>query len=165
MEQLQNTPLKSRRGGRASRLRVKFLRWLDHGTRQLLMCWLRVYAWRRVKIKAKSIGVCSVLSCKLDHRTRQFIMCWLRVDAWLRVKIKLKGTGVRIVLSWIIERGNFLCAGYTWLRVYSWLRVKIKAKSTGVHSVLSCKLDHRTRQFLMCWLHVATRLRVATRQN
>ena len=29
-EQLQNTPLKSRRGGRASRLRVKFLRWLDH---------------------------------------------------------------------------------------------------------------------------------------
>ena len=28
-EQLQNTPLKSRRGERASRLRVKFLRWLD----------------------------------------------------------------------------------------------------------------------------------------
>ena len=26
------------------------------------MCWLRVYAWLRVKIKAKSTGVCSVLS-------------------------------------------------------------------------------------------------------
>ena len=46
-------------------------------------------------------------------------MCWLRVYAWLRVKLKAKGTGVRSVLSWrlcdggcIIERGNFLCAGY-----------------------------------------------------
>ena len=63
------------------------------------MCWLRVYAWLRVKIKAKSTGVRSVLSCKLDHRTRQFIMCWLRMYAWLRVKIKVKGTGVRTVLS------------------------------------------------------------------
>ena len=35
-----------------------------------------------------------------------------------------------------------------------WLRVKIKVKGTGVRSVLSCKLDHRTRQFLMCWLRV-----------
>ena len=47
----------------------------------------------RVKIKAKSTGVRSVLLCKLDHRMRQFIMCWLRV------KIKVKGSGVRIVLS------------------------------------------------------------------
>ena len=35
-----------------------------------------------------------------------------------------------------------------------WLRVKIRVKGTSVHIVLSCKLDHRTRQFLMCWLRV-----------
>ena len=40
------------------------------------------------------------------------------------------------------------------------LRVKIKVKGTGVRFVLSCKLDHRTRQFLMCWLRVYTWLRV-----
>ena len=62
------------------------------------MCWLRVYAWLRVKLKVKGTGVRSVLSLRLYHRTRQFLMCWLRVYAWLRVKIKVKGTGVRIVL-------------------------------------------------------------------
>ena len=62
------------------------------------MCWLRVYAWLRVKLKVKGTGVRSVLSWKLYHRTRQFVMSWLRVYAWLRVKIKVKGTGVRIVL-------------------------------------------------------------------
>ena len=41
-----------------------------------------------------------------------------------------------------------------WLHVYAWLRVKIKVKGTSVHIVLSCKLDHRTRQFLMFWLRV-----------
>ena len=56
------------------------------------MCWLRVYAWLRVKLKAKGTGVRSVLSWRLYHRTRQFLMCWLRVYAWLRVKIKAKGT-------------------------------------------------------------------------
>ena len=41
-------------------------------------------------------------------------MCWLLVYAWLRVKIKAESTGVRSVLrgGWIIEEGNFLCAGY-----------------------------------------------------
>ena len=52
------------------------------------MCWLRVYAWLRVKIKAKGTSVGSVLSWSLDERTRQFLMCWLRV------KIKAKGTSV-----------------------------------------------------------------------
>ena len=64
------------------------------------MCWLLVYAWQRVKIKAKGTSVRIVLSCNLDHRTIQFLMCWLRVYAWLRVKLKVKGTGVRSVLSW-----------------------------------------------------------------
>ena len=31
---------------------------------------------------------------------------------------------------------------------------QIKAKSTGALSVLSQSQDHRTRQFLMSWLHV-----------
>ena len=59
------------------------------------MWWLRVYAWLRVKIKAKGTGVRSVLSCSLDHRTKQSPMWWLRVYAWLRVKIKGKGSAVR----------------------------------------------------------------------
>ena len=63
------------------------------------MCWLRVYAWLRVKIKVKGTRVRIVLWCGLDHGTRQFVMCWLRVYAWLRVKIKAKSTGVRSVLS------------------------------------------------------------------
>ena len=61
--------------------------------------YVRVYAWLRVKIKAKSTGVRSVLSWSLDDRTRQFLMCWLRIYAWLRVKIKAKCTSVRSVLS------------------------------------------------------------------
>ena len=59
---------------------------LDHRTRQFLMCWLRVYAWLRIKNKVKGTSVRIVMWCKLDHRTRQFLMCWLRVYAWLRVK-------------------------------------------------------------------------------
>ena len=62
------------------------------------MCWLCVYAWLHVKMKAKSIGVRSVLSWSLDDRTRQFLMCWLHVYAWLRVKIKAKSTVVHGVL-------------------------------------------------------------------
>ena len=104
----------------------------------------------------------------------------------LRVPVFVLLCGV----SWIIERGNFLCAGYAskikvkgtsvcivmwckldhrtrqflmcWLHVYAWLRVKIKVKGTSVHIVLSCKLDHRTRQFLMFWLRVyASKLRLS----
>ena len=42
-----------------------------------------------------------------------------------------------------------------------WLRVKIKAKAgTSGRIVLSCKLDHRTRQFLICWLRVYAWLHV-----
>ena len=70
------------------------------------MCWLRVYAWLRVKIKVKGTGVSIVLWCGLDHGTRQFLMCWLRVYAWLRVKIKVKGTGVSTVLWCGLDHGT-----------------------------------------------------------
>ena len=43
-------------------------------TRRFPMSWLRVYAWLRIKIKAKGTGVCSVLSWIPDHRMRQFPM-------------------------------------------------------------------------------------------
>ena len=50
-------------------------------------------------------------------------MCWLRVYAWLRIsKVKVKGTSVRNFfgrVSWIIDRGNFLCAGYASTRGYA----------------------------------------------
>ena len=41
-------------------------------------------------------------------------MCWLCVYTWLCVKIKVKGTLFVVFCrsSWIIERGNFLCARY-----------------------------------------------------
>ena len=84
-------------------------------------------------------------------------MCWLCVYTWLCVKIKVKGTLFVVFCrsSWIIERGNFLCARYASkfkLRVplfvvfcrvsgilergnflcagyaYAWLRIKIKVK-------------------------------------
>ena len=70
------------------------------------MCWLRVHAWLRVKIKAKSTGVRSVWWWSLDDRTREFPMCWQRPGAgyaWLRVKIKSKSAGVRSVLSWSLD--------------------------------------------------------------
>ena len=52
----------------------------------------------------------------------------------------------------IIERGSFLCAGYKSTRGYaSKLRLRVPV---FVHSVLSWSLDHRTMQFLMCWLRV-----------
>ena len=105
-EQLQNTPPKSRRGKglrvyassfsggrileRGNLLCAGYVWSLDHRTKQFPMSWLRVYAWLRVKIKAKSTGVRSVLSWNLDHRTKQFLMWWLRVYAWLRVKIKAR---------------------------------------------------------------------------
>ena len=79
---------------------------MDHRTRQFLMCWLRVYAWLRVKNKVKGTSVRIGMWCKLDHRTRQFLMCWLRVYAWLRVKIKVKNTGVRIVLWCGLDHGT-----------------------------------------------------------
>ena len=103
------------------------------------MCWLRVYAWLRVKIKSKGTSVRIVLSCKLDHRTMQFLMCWLRVYAWLRIKIKVKGTSVRNFFGrvrWIIERGNFLCAGYASTRGYaSKLKLRVPV------SVLFCRVS------------------------
>ena len=99
-QQLQNTPVKSRRGTglrvyassfsggrileRGNLLCAGYVWSLDHRTRQFLISWLRV------KIKAKGTGVRSVLSWSVDHRTRQFVMCWLRVatrsySLWLRV--------------------------------------------------------------------------------
>ena len=49
------------------------------------MCWLRVYVWLGIKIKATGTGVHSVLSWILYHRMRQFLMCWLRVHVWLGI--------------------------------------------------------------------------------
>ena len=45
----------------------------------------------------------------------------------------------------MIERGNFLSAGYTSTRGYAWLRVKIEVENTGVRSVLLWSLDDGTR--------------------
>ena len=45
------------------------------------MCWLCIYAWLHVKIKAESTGVRSVLTWSLDDRRRQIFMCWPRVYA------------------------------------------------------------------------------------
>ena len=96
---------------------------LDHRTRQFLMCWLRVYTWLRVKIKIKGTGVRFVLSCKLDQRTRQFLMCWLRVYA-SKLRLRVPVFVLFCHVSWIIERGNFLCAGYVSTRGYA-LRLRV----------------------------------------
>ena len=91
------------------------------------MCWLRV------KIKAKSTGVRSILSWILDHRTGQFLMCWLRVYVWLRVKTRLRVL-VFVVFcrgTWIIERGNLFCAGYASTRGYA-SKLKVRAAVFGV---------------------------------
>ena len=100
------------------------------------MCWLRVYAWLRVKNKVKGTSVCIVMWCKLDHRTRQFLMCWLRVYAWLRVKNKVKDTSVRIVMWCKLDhrtRQYLMC----WLRVYA------QPRSQGLSSLppLSLRKD------------------------
>ena len=59
-------PVEIEAGGRASRLRVKFLRWLDQRTRQFHTCG---YASTciKVKIKVKGTSVRIVLWRKLDH--------------------------------------------------------------------------------------------------
>ena len=115
MEQLQNTPAKSRWGKglrvyassfsgggileRGNLLCAGYGWSLDHRTKQFPMWWLRV------KIKGKGTGVRNVLSWNLDHRTKQFPMC--------RV-------------AWIIERSNFLCGGYASTRDYtSKLRLRV----------------------------------------
>ena len=122
-------------------------------------------------------------------------MCWLRVYASTRgyaskIKLRVPVFVLFCRVSWIIERGNFLCAGYASklmlsfkgtsvrivlsckldhrtrqflmcsLRVYAWLRVKNKVKGTSVRIAMWCKLDHRSRQFLMCWIRVYAWLRV-----
>ena len=59
--------------GYASNLRLRVsvfgVLWckLYHGTRKFLMCWLRVYAWLRVKLEVKGTGIRSVLSWRLYH--------------------------------------------------------------------------------------------------
>ena len=93
MEQLQNTPLKSRRGGRASRLRVKFL---------------------RVKLKAKGTGVPSVLSWRLCHggciiKRGNFLCADYASTRGYASNLRLK-VPVFVVFchgGCIIERGNF----------------------------------------------------------
>ena len=113
------------------------------------MCWLRVYARLRVKLKVEGTGVRSVLSWRLDDRTRQFRMCWLRVYAWLCVKIKVKGTGVRFM-----ERGNFLCAGYASPRGYASklrLRVPVLVLFCGVGWIMErCFMSIRTENKTNC---------------
>ena len=44
-------------------------------------------------------------------------------------------------------------------------RVKIKARWADVGSVLSWSLDHRTREFVMCWLRVYAWLRLKIRKR
>ena len=75
----------------------------------------------------------------------------LRVATRQKLRLRVPVFVLFCRVSWIIERGNFLCAGYASTRGYA---SKIKVKGTSVRIVLSCKLDHRTRQFLMCWLRV-----------
>ena len=58
-----------------SKLRVPLLgvfcrgAWIIEGG-IFFFCWLRIYAWLRVKIKAKGTGVGSVLPWSLDERAR-----------------------------------------------------------------------------------------------
>ena len=82
---------------------------LDHQTRQFVICWLCVYAWLHVKMKATGTGGRTVLSCSLDHLMRQFVMCWLRVYAWLHVEM------VFVVRARIKQQDNFF-AQYLLLR-------------------------------------------------
>ena len=81
----------------------------------------------------------------------------LRVATRQKLKLRVPVFVLLCGVSWIIERGNFLCAGYASTRGYA---SKIKVKGTSVRIVMWCKLDHRTRQFLMCWLRVYAWLRV-----
>ena len=66
---------------------------------------------------------------------------------WLRVKIKVKGTSVLCFVVWAGSRNKAI----------SYIRIKVKG--TSVRIVLSCKLDHRTRQFLMCWLRIKIKVK------
>jgi len=66
---------------------------------------------------------------------------------WLHVKIKVKGTSVLCFVVW---------AG-SWNKAISYVRIKVKG--TSVRIVLLCKLDHRTRQFLTCWLHIKIKVK------
>ena len=79
-----------------------------------------------VEIEARGKGLastCQVSSVagSLNEAISYVLATRLRV---LRLRVPVFVLFCRV--SWIIERGNFLCA------VYAWLRVKIKAKSTGV---------------------------------
>ena len=70
-----------------------------------------------VKIKVKGTCVRIVLSSNMDHRSRQFLMWWLRVHA-SKLKLRVPVFVVLCRVSWIIEGGNFLCAGYASTRGY-----------------------------------------------
>ena len=70
-------------------------------------------------------------------------MCWLRVYAWLRIKIKVKGTSVRSFFGrvrWIIERGNFLCAGYASTRGYA-SKLKLRVPVFVLFCRVSCIIE------------------------
>ena len=79
------------------------------------MCWLSVYAWLHVKVKAKSTSVRSVLSWSVDHIERGNFACAGDASTCgYASKLRLR-VPVFVVFcrgAWIIERGNFVCAGY-----------------------------------------------------
>ena len=77
------------------------------------MCWLRVYAWLRVKIKLLRVPVFGVFSpwlCAGYASTRGYAS-----KSMLRVR-------VFVIFSrgaWMKERGSLLCAGYASTRGYA----------------------------------------------
>ena len=107
-------PVEIEAGGRASRLRVKLLRWLDQRTRQFHMCG---YASTRgygsnLRLRVPVFVVLCHGGCIIDRgnflcagyaSTRGYAS-----NLRLRVPVFVLFCGV----SWIMERGNFLCAGY-----------------------------------------------------
>ena len=103
------------------------------------MCWLRV------KIKAKSTCVCSVLRGGwIIERGNLLCVGYASTRGYasnLILRVAVFGLLSRGIL--IIERGSLLCR---WLRVYAWLRFKIKGNFTAVRS---WSTDQRTRQFLL----------------
>ena len=152
LEQLQYTPVKSRRG-RGPRVYASSVSGGRIIKRGSFLC--AGYA-SKLKLRAAVFGVFSggTLTIEPGALLGAGYSSTSNYASKLRLRVPVFVVFCRV--AWMIG-GNFLY----WLHVYAWLQVKIKAKGTGVRSVLSWILDDRTRQFLV----LATRLRVATRQN
>ena len=109
-EQLQNTPLKSRRGeGLASTCQVSSVPGsLNEAISYVLPT--------RIKVKVKGTSVRIILSCKLDHRTRQFnFLCagYASMHGYAsKLRLRVLVFELFCGVGWIMKRGNFSCAGY-----------------------------------------------------